>query len=258
MRVAVVTNDDNGALGRSPLTFCVAQPGPPARVARLGIRRGRETIDPMVLLGLRFSRDPRASDILLLGYPNYGLETIAGSEEPWGDDATRLHRTYVTGSWRRCNGDFSYLVRRGTCDSLPKTWHATSKTCSSSFSRPTSTHAPSSTAIPTTVRFTGRSWRDSGVAANAPRCTRRSSTRLAPATTCTSRPTSGRIQPRTRWQRPSSASCHISTLPLPLGSLARDGPRSRKGNRPNQRGGARTHRGMSCQPSRRVTPRPGT
>ncbi len=66
----------------------------------------------MALLGLRFSLDPSASDVVLLGYPNYGLETIAASEEPWTDDATGLHRTYAAGGrWGRCSGDFSYLLR---------------------------------------------------------------------------------------------------------------------------------------------------
>ena len=51
----------------------------------------------MVLLGLHHSIDPPTSDVFLLGYPNYGLETIAGSEQPWLDDATGLHRTYAAG-----------------------------------------------------------------------------------------------------------------------------------------------------------------
>jgi LmbE family N-acetylglucosaminyl deacetylase len=112
VRVAIVTNGDDRALGRLPLRFCGAQRGGPAHVARFGVCRGRETIDAMALLGLRFSRDPAASEIFLLGYPNYGLETIAASEVAWADDATRLHRTYAAGGgWRRCDGDFSYLLR---------------------------------------------------------------------------------------------------------------------------------------------------
>ena len=111
VRVAVVTNGDNAAWGRSPLGFCGARPGWPTRVARLGVCRGRETIDALAHLGLRFSRDPRTSDVFLLGYPNYGLETIAGSEAPWAGDSTGLHHTYATGGgWRRCDGDFSYLL----------------------------------------------------------------------------------------------------------------------------------------------------
>jgi LmbE family N-acetylglucosaminyl deacetylase len=112
VRVVVVTNGDDRALGRMPLGFCGARPGWPARVARLGVRRGNETIAAMALLGLRFSRDPRSSDVFLLGCPNYDLELIARSETPWEGDRTGLHRTYAAdGSWHRCDGDFSHLLR---------------------------------------------------------------------------------------------------------------------------------------------------
>lgn len=112
VRVAIVTNGDDRALGRLPLRFCRAQRGRPARVARLGVRRGRETIEAMALLGLRFSRDPASSEIFLLGYPNHSLETIVDSGAPWAGDATGLHRTYAAGGgWRGCDGDFSHLLR---------------------------------------------------------------------------------------------------------------------------------------------------
>jgi len=111
VRVAVVTNGDDRALGRSPLRCCGARRGRPSRVARLGLRRGRETIEAMELLGLRFSRDISTSDVFFLGYPNLGLESIARSAEPWRDDATGLHRTYAAGARRmRCDGDLSFLV----------------------------------------------------------------------------------------------------------------------------------------------------
>lgn len=110
--IAVVTNGDDRAHGRLPLRFCGAPRGRPARVARLGVRRGSETLKAMSLLGLRHSRDPKASDVFLLGYPNYGLETIAGSDAPWTGDATGLHRTYAAaGAWHRCDGDLSNLLR---------------------------------------------------------------------------------------------------------------------------------------------------
>lgn len=112
VRVAIVTNGDDRALGRLPLRFCRAQRGWPARVARLGVRRGHETIEAMALLGLRFNRDPAASEVFLLGYPNHSLETIVDSEPPWAEDATGLHRTYAAGGGRRgCDGDFSHLLR---------------------------------------------------------------------------------------------------------------------------------------------------
>jgi LmbE family N-acetylglucosaminyl deacetylase len=110
--VAIVTNGDDRALGRIPFRFCGARRGHPAYVARLGIRRGRESIEAMKLFGLRFRHDPATSDLFLLGYPNYGLETIAGSETPWLGDTTELHRTYAAGGGvRYCNSDFSYRLR---------------------------------------------------------------------------------------------------------------------------------------------------
>jgi LmbE family N-acetylglucosaminyl deacetylase len=110
VRVAVVTNGDDRALGRVPLGFCGARPGWPTRVARLGVCRGHETIAAMALLDLHFTRDPRSSDVFLLGYPNHGLTQIARSETPWEGDRTGLHRTYAAGG-RRCDGDFSHLLR---------------------------------------------------------------------------------------------------------------------------------------------------
>jgi LmbE family N-acetylglucosaminyl deacetylase len=113
VRVAIVTNGDNRALGRLPLRFCGAPRGHAARIARLGVRRGRESVEAMRLLGLSFSQDPAKSDIFFLGYPNYGLETIAGATGPWTGDATGLHRTYAAGGrWGRGDGDFGYLLRR--------------------------------------------------------------------------------------------------------------------------------------------------
>jgi LmbE family N-acetylglucosaminyl deacetylase len=112
VRVAVVTNGDDRALGRVPLGVCGARPGWPTRVARLGVRRGSETIAAMALLGLRFTRNVRSSDVFLLGYPNLGLETIARSHAPWERDRTGLHRAYAAGgAWRGCDGDFGHLLR---------------------------------------------------------------------------------------------------------------------------------------------------
>jgi LmbE family N-acetylglucosaminyl deacetylase len=111
VHVAVVTNGDDRPLGRLPLRFCGAQRGRSARVARLGVQRGRETFAAMALLGLRHSLDPRASEVYLLGYPNYGLETIARTPEPWAGDQTGLHHTYAAGAGRRCDGEFARLVR---------------------------------------------------------------------------------------------------------------------------------------------------
>jgi len=110
--VAIVTNGDDRPHGRLPLRFCGAPRGRPARVARQGIRRGSETLAATALLGLRHSRDPEDSDVFLLGYPNYGLETIARADVPWTGDAAALHHTYAAGGAGRCDGDLSYLLRR--------------------------------------------------------------------------------------------------------------------------------------------------
>lgn len=111
VRVAVVTNGDATAGGRLPLRFCGAPRGRGAKIARYGTCRGQETVDAMRLLGLEWSLDANASDVLFLGYPNYALETIAAADEPWTDDASGLHRTYALGrSWRSCEGDLRFLV----------------------------------------------------------------------------------------------------------------------------------------------------
>ena len=111
VRVAVVTNGDATSYGRLPLRFCGAPRGRGASIARFGTCRNRETVDAMQLLGLMWSLEAKASDVLFLGYPNYALETIAAAGEPWTDDATGLHQTYALGaSWRSCDGDLRYLV----------------------------------------------------------------------------------------------------------------------------------------------------
>src|SRR5215470_10303991 len=91
VRVAVVTNGDATSYGRLPVRFCGAPRGRGANVARLGTHRNQETVDAMALLGVEWSLDAKASDVLFLGYPNYALETIAAATEPWTDDATGLH-----------------------------------------------------------------------------------------------------------------------------------------------------------------------
>lgn len=112
VRVAVVTNGADHSLRRLQPRFRGARLEWPARLAGLGILRGRETIAAMALLGLRFTRDPRTSDVFLLGYPNYGLETIVELDEPLVDESSIPHRTYAAGgSWPTANGDFGHLLR---------------------------------------------------------------------------------------------------------------------------------------------------
>jgi LmbE family N-acetylglucosaminyl deacetylase len=111
VRVAVMTNGESTGRGRIPFGRCGAPWGAPARIARLGTCRNRETVDAMRLLGLRWSRDVQQSDVFFLGYPNNGLELIAGSDEPWRGDGSGLHRTYALGRGsRRCDGDLRFLV----------------------------------------------------------------------------------------------------------------------------------------------------
>src|SRR5581483_8355714 len=94
VRVAVVTNGDSERPGRS-LPAGGARAGSASSTVRYGIRRARETVAAMGVLGLRFSRDPTRSDILLLGYRNNALPQIARSGEPWPGDPTGLRRTYA-------------------------------------------------------------------------------------------------------------------------------------------------------------------
>jgi LmbE family N-acetylglucosaminyl deacetylase len=112
VRVAVVTNGADHSLRRLQPRFRGARLGWPVRIAGLGVRRGRETIAAMALLGLRFTRNPRTSDVFLLGYPNYGLETIAGFDELLVNESPSPHQTYATGgSSPIANGDLGYLMR---------------------------------------------------------------------------------------------------------------------------------------------------
>jgi len=67
----------------------------------------------MDVLGLRWSADPRRSDVFLLGYPELGLTQVAAAESPWTDDATGLHHTYgedFDGSAQTCDGDLHHLL----------------------------------------------------------------------------------------------------------------------------------------------------
>jgi LmbE family N-acetylglucosaminyl deacetylase len=111
VRVAVLTNGDSRPASRLPLGFCGAQRGIPSRIARFGTCRNRETVGAAAVLGLHWSLDARASDVLFLGYPNFALETIARRHEPWEADASALHHTYALGrNWRSCDGDLRFLL----------------------------------------------------------------------------------------------------------------------------------------------------
>jgi LmbE family N-acetylglucosaminyl deacetylase len=99
-----VTNGDSEARGRSLLRICGARRGFPSRVAAFGLRRNREAIDALAVLGLRWSPDPRRTDIFFLGYPNSGLQTIAGRDERWDGTATGLPHTYAYDGGRRSGG----------------------------------------------------------------------------------------------------------------------------------------------------------
>lgn len=92
---------------------CGATPGAASKSAALGLRRGAESVAAMEVLGLRWSADPRRSDVFLLGYPDLGLTQIGAAESAWPDDAAGLHHTYAEdfdGVGATCNGDLRYLL----------------------------------------------------------------------------------------------------------------------------------------------------
>ena len=111
VRVAVVTNGDSAAPGRSLRRVCGARRGAPSRFAGFGLRRNREAIDALAVLGLRWSLDPTRSDVFFLGYPNWALTAIAGSEAPWHGSPTGLpHTDAYAGGPRSGRGDFRTVL----------------------------------------------------------------------------------------------------------------------------------------------------
>ena len=111
VRVAVVTNGDSPRRGWWPPTRG-ARAGPPAQCVRYGLRRGRETVAAMAVLGLQWRRDPRRTDVVLLGYRNGALPAIAGASARWEGDPTGLSSTYAVGGGtlgRFVRGDLRYL-----------------------------------------------------------------------------------------------------------------------------------------------------
>src|SRR5262249_7630062 len=93
--------------------WCGAARGAASRAAALGLRRDAESVAAMEVLGLRWSADPRRSDVFLLGYPDLGLTQIAAAESAWSDDGAGLHHTYAEdfdGGGATCNGDLRYLL----------------------------------------------------------------------------------------------------------------------------------------------------
>jgi LmbE family N-acetylglucosaminyl deacetylase len=90
---------------------CGAKQGRPAIATSVGLARGAETIRAMALLGLTWSPDATASDVLLLGYPNLRLVAIAGATEPIATDESGLHRTYAArGDGAGCDGDLRFRI----------------------------------------------------------------------------------------------------------------------------------------------------
>ena len=109
--VAVVSNGDdvsNPGIGGE----CEAPGTTEAGVAAHGLRRNRETLAAMGLLGLTWSSDLEATDVVFLGYPGTRLSDVAGATTPWTNDLSGLHHTYAEdgdASVATCNGDFAYL-----------------------------------------------------------------------------------------------------------------------------------------------------
>jgi LmbE family N-acetylglucosaminyl deacetylase len=92
---------------------CETARGAASNAAARGLRRAAESVAAMAVLGLRWSDDPRRSDVLLLGYPDLGLTQIASADSPWNDDPSGLHHTYAEdfdGIGATCNGDLRYLL----------------------------------------------------------------------------------------------------------------------------------------------------
>jgi LmbE family N-acetylglucosaminyl deacetylase len=92
---------------------CGTQPGHGAAAAEYGVRRARETVAAMQVLGLRWSADPHDTDVFLLGYPNMGLAAIASADSPWMGDSSGLHHTYAEdfdGREATCDGDLRHLL----------------------------------------------------------------------------------------------------------------------------------------------------
>jgi LmbE family N-acetylglucosaminyl deacetylase len=109
---ALVTNGDSPIGGRARAR-AGAGAGAPARTLGYGLRRNREAVAALRVLGLRWRRDPFRSAVFFLGYPNGALEEIAASARPWEGDPTGLHRTYAEDfDLRRstCNGDLRWLL----------------------------------------------------------------------------------------------------------------------------------------------------
>jgi LmbE family N-acetylglucosaminyl deacetylase len=92
---------------------CGAAPGAASKSAALGLRRAAESVAAMEVLGLRWSADPRRSEVFLLGYPGLGLTQIAAAESSWAGDGSGLHHTYsedFDGVAATCNGDLRHLL----------------------------------------------------------------------------------------------------------------------------------------------------
>jgi LmbE family N-acetylglucosaminyl deacetylase len=92
---------------------CGAAPGAASKAAALGLRRDAESVAAMEVLGLRWSADPRRSDVFLLGYPDLGLTQITATDSSWSGDAAGLRHTYAEnfdGGGATCNGDLRYLL----------------------------------------------------------------------------------------------------------------------------------------------------
>ena len=110
--VAVVTNGDFGRSG-SDSGWCGAAAGDGATSAHYGVTRDRESVAATSLLGLTWTSNLATTQVFFLGYPDAGLQAIAGSSSAYTGDASGLHHTYADdgdGSNATCNGDLHYLA----------------------------------------------------------------------------------------------------------------------------------------------------
>lgn len=92
---------------------CGVARGPAAAATALGLRRMRESVTALGVLGLRWARDARQSDVLFLGYPDQGLVPVAAATAPWTGDGTGLHHTYgedFDDDAATCGGDLRHAL----------------------------------------------------------------------------------------------------------------------------------------------------
>ena len=111
--VAAATNGDEPQIGDLS-GYCGAADGNGATTAARGLALSRETMTAVGLLGLEYSTDLGATELIFLGYPNDSLTSIAQlGGAPWVGGGSGLGRTYGEdddGDNATCNGELRHLL----------------------------------------------------------------------------------------------------------------------------------------------------